>query len=183
MKNKFGFRPLRPESTSQVKPQAHKANSRSPKRPRDHDVPVASGGQTRAKRTKPSNSLSRPPVVEISDNVESGADADRSNQHSIAASRAAFCLWSRSIPGDPSNTHIVDLTIDLPPSDSSPEPSASSDADRQRESDLPVMLDANEITANSDVQYQFTFQKSRSDPFVKVIKTEVEMKVSPMLPR
>jgi hypothetical protein len=170
------------EPAAQVKPCAHKTGGRWPKRPY-YDIVVVSGGKTRVKRVKPANNLSRPSVIETSDEEKSGTDVESGNKTSIAPSRLSNTLRSRSILGDPSDAHIADLTIESPPLDSSPKPSASSIDDSQSEAELPVMLDVKDIKANSDVQYQFTFQKSRSDPFTGVIKTKVEGQVSLILPR
>jgi len=185
-KNKFGFRPLRRKPAGQaVKPPAPKPKAR----------PVASAGRPRAKRANPANpNLGGAPVIEISDDE----DEDVGNSQ------------SRRVPANPPRPYIIDLTIESPPSEGSPEPPPRSSEELvMLEAEESVMLDRGdpdmlpaegpailgardpvqlpeevpailerEVTVDSEVQYQFSFQRSRSDAFAGVVKTEVEEEVS-----
>ncbi|KAH5544129.1 hypothetical protein HBI25_231350 [Parastagonospora nodorum] len=185
-KNKFGFRPLRAKPASRVvKPQAPRPKGRS----------VASPGQTRAKRAKSATSnLGATPLIEISDDEDSDDENDDENDDEDGGNDGDDedggnrNHHSRHILGNSSTSHIVDLTIQSPPSDSSPELPTRSIAD-QKKAEAPIMLQAEEpvilqaeetgqperaAMVDSEVQYQFSFSRSRSDAFAEVIKTEVE---------
>lgn len=181
LKNKFGFRPPRSELASQVKPQALRSIGRSPKRPRD-DVLITSAGKTSAKRVKPANKLFGAPVIEISDDEYSNTHEDGGNERTDTAS---IRPRSHSIPGSSSVSQIVDLTIESPSLESSPGSSTRSFADGQKKVEKPVMLGAEDMMIDNELQYQFAFQRSRGHPFpeVEAIKTEVEEQVSLTLPR
>jgi hypothetical protein len=179
--NKFGFRPLRLKAASQGTPHSRKAVRDSPKRARD-DVAVKGCDEDRAKRAKPANKVTGTTVIGIVDDEEPGTGTD-SNKTGFAVSSGSIPLKSRSTPGGATHAHIVDLTIDSPPSESSPEPCENPIANGQGERDSRRMLDAELTTADSEVQYQFAFRKSRGGTFPGVIKPEVEEQVSLMLPR
>jgi hypothetical protein len=187
LKNKFGFRPLRAKPASRVvKPQAPRLKGRS----------VASPGQTRAKRAKSATSnLGGTPLIEISDdeggNEKNGDDEnddedgdenddDNDDEDGDDENGGNRNHHSRQILGNLSTSHIVDLTIESPPPDSPPESPTRSIADQKKAEETGQPEGADIV--DSEVQYQFSFSRSRSDAFAEVIKTEVEEQVRLTLP-